>query len=282
MSKNKNIDKKEYSVKYPKKEKAYAIIPHGAVPFESAVVGVTYPSVDYEISRSENHRVCVFEYVLSGEGEIFIDGEWQTVTAGDFYILPAVKSHTYRSSHDDPWEKIWINYISEYMPNLLKAYGVNGGVYRSENVARYFEELSELAKENDLNEDTAFKIADRLYKIVNIAAMQNVKAEEDNLEMRKIISSYIYKKLNLDEFAKRLNMSKSNAIRVYKKKYDTTPYEDLITLKIEAAKTLLADTTLTIKEIAEKLCIYDEHYFSSLFLARIGVRPGIYRKENSM
>ena len=282
MSNNEKIDKKEYRVKYPKKERACAIIPHNAIPFESAVIGVTYPSADYEISRSENHRVCVFEYVLSGEGEIFIDGGWQTASVGDFYILPAFKAHTYRSSHDDPWEKIWINYVSDYMPNLLKAYCVNGGVYHSDKVAHYFKELSELARSTSLDGETAFRIADLLYKIVKVAAIQNERADEDNYEMKKLISSYIYKKLNLDEFAKTLNMSKSNAIRLYKKQYGITPYEDLINLKIEAAKTLLTDTSLAIKEISEKLCIYDEHYFSTLFLSRTGVRPGIYRKENSM
>ncbi|MBR5322489.1 MAG: AraC family transcriptional regulator [Clostridia bacterium] len=282
MNIDKNIEKKEYQVKYPQKERAYAIIPHGAVPFESAVVGITYPSADYEMSRSEKHRVCVFEYVMSGEGEIFIDGKRQSATAGDFYILPAGKAHAYRSSHDNPWEKIWVNYVSEYMPTLLGAYGIKGGVYHSDKVARYFEELSQLAKENILGNDTFFRIADILYKIVKAAAIQNEKADEDNLEMKRLIASYIYKKLNLDEFANMLNMSKTNAIRLYKKRYGITPYEDLINMKIEAAKTLLTDTTLPIKEISEKLCIYDEHYFSSLFLSKTGKRPSIYRKGNSM
>ena len=282
MSNTNGIDKKEYNVKYPKKEKAYAIIPHGAIPFESAAVGITYPSPDYEINRNANNRICLFEYVLSGEGEVFIESAWQNVTAGDFYILPAGRVHSYRSSYDNPWEKIWINYVSDYMLDMLKAYGINGGVYRSDKVCRYFEELLELTKETNLTDETAFKIADRLHRIVGIAAMQNIKAEEDDLGMKRIIASYVYKKLNLDEFAREINMSKSNAIRLYKKKYGITPYEDLINMKLEAAKTFLSDTTLPIKEISEKLCIYDEHYFSTLFLAKTGVRPGIYRKENSM
>jgi AraC-like DNA-binding protein len=282
MSKLNGIDKKEYSVKYPKREKAYAIIPHSAIPFESAAVGITYPSPDYEINRNANNRICLFEYVLSGEGEVLINGRWQTVTAGDYYILPSGTIHSYRSSHDNPWEKIWINYVSDYMPNMLKSYGINGGVYRSDKVWRYFEELLELTKETNLTDETAFKIADRLHRIVGIAAMQNIKAEEDDLGMKRIISSYVYKKLNLDEFAKEINMSKSNAIRLYKKKYGITPYEDLINMKIEAAKTFLSETGLPIKEIGEKLCIYDEHYFSALFMKRTGKRPGEYRKENSI
>ncbi|MBQ4115803.1 MAG: helix-turn-helix transcriptional regulator, partial [Clostridia bacterium] len=143
-------------------------------------------------------------------------------------------------------------------------------------------ELLELTKETNLTDETAFKIADRLHRIVGITAMQSIRLEEDDLGMKRIMSSYVYKKLSLDEFAKEINMSKSNAIRLYKKKYGITPYEDLINMKIEAAKTFLSETGLPIKEIAEKLCIYDEHYFSTLFMKRTGKRPGEYRKENSM
>ena len=146
MSNNGLINKQEFSVKYPKKEKAYAFVPHGSIPFETAVVGMTYPSPEYEINRNERTRVCLFEYVLSGEGEVYIDGKWQTAKAGDYYILPAGRAHSYRSSREKPWGKIWINYVSEYMPKLLDAYGIKGGVYRSEKVRGYFEELLELTR----------------------------------------------------------------------------------------------------------------------------------------
>jgi AraC-like DNA-binding protein len=110
------------------------------------------------------------------------------------------------------------------MADFLKAYGINGGIYRSENVKIYFDELTELTKRDDLSENTAFKIADRIHKIVRCAAL-NREETEDEWGMRRLLSSYVYKKLNLDEFAKKMHMSKSNVIRLYKKKYGITPYE---------------------------------------------------------
>lgn len=280
MSKYGSIDKSEYGVKYPKKEKAYVFIPHNGIPFESAAVGITYPSADYEINRSEKTRVCLFEYVISGEGEVFLDGRWHTVSAGDFYILPSGMEHHYRSSHTAPMEKIWVNYVSEYMPQFLNSYGIGGGIYRSDGVRNCFDELTEITMEDNLTDETAFRIADRLHRIVRMAATRNAVSGEDERGLRRVLFSYVYKKFSLDEMAERLSISKSNVIRLYKKTYGMTPNNDLINLKIEAAKRLLEETTLPIKEIADKLCIYDEHYFSTLFLARTGLRPGEHRKRN--
>ena len=278
MSNGEIINKKVYGVKYPHKEKAYVFIPHNCIPFECAIVGETYPFPGYEIKRNAKNRICLFEYVVSGEGEVFVDGKWQNVSSGDFYILPSGREQHYRSSSSVPWQKIWINYTADYMADFLKAYGINGGIYRSENVKIYFDELTELTKRDDLSENTAFKIADRIHKIVRCAAL-NREETEDEWGMRRLLSSYVYKKLNLDEFAEKMHMSKSNVIRLYKKKYGITPYEELLRMKIEAAKTLLSETNLPIKEIAAKVCILDEHYFSSLFLERTGNRPGSYRKD---
>ena len=278
MSNNELINKNEYGVKYPSKERAYAFIPHNKIPFESAIVGETYPFPGYEINRSENTKICLFEYIVSGEGEVFVGGRWQYAKAGDFYILPSGQKQHYRSSSVDPWRKIWINYTAPYMESFLSAYGIVGGIYRSESVRVYFDELTFLAKTDDLSENTAFKIADRIHRIVRCAAL-NREETEDEWGMRRLLCSYVYKKLNLDEFAEKMHMSKSNVIRLYKKKYGITPYEELIRMKIEAAKTLLGETSLPIKEIAAKVCITDEHYFSSLFLERTGIRPGSYRKD---
>lgn len=279
MSNIENIEVAEYPVTYPIKEKAYAFVPHNGIPFKSAALGITNPTANYSINRL-NSGICLFEYVLEGEGEVLIGGKWKRVTAGDFYIMSAGIDHVYRSLESNPWKKLWINYSSDYMPAFLHSYGIESGVFHSESVRVYFEELIELPKSDDLSEQTYFRIADRLHKIIRMAAMLNSNATDDEYGMRRILASYVHKKLNLDELAESLHMSKSNIIRIFKKKYNVTPYEYVISLRIETAKILLRDTKLSIREIADKLVFFDEHYFSSLFLKKVGVRPGIYRNTS--
>lgn len=278
MSNIENISVAEYPVTYPVKEKAYAFVPHNGIPFRSAALGITNPTENYSINR-HNSLICLFEYVLEGEGEVYINGEWKRVVPGDFYIISSGIDHIYRSVRSNPWKKLWINYSSDYMPSFLRSYGIEIGIFHSESVKMYFEELIDLPKSEGLSEETYFRIADRLHKIVRVAAMLNKESLDDEYGMRRFLSGYVHKKLNLDEFAEELHMSKSNAIRVFKKKYGATPYEYLIGLRMETAKILLRDTKLSIREIADKLVFFDEHYFSALFLKKVGVRPGIYRSS---
>ena len=277
-----NYEFREASVQYPKTEKAYAFFSYDEIPFQSATVGITNPGPRYSMKRSALFEVCVFEYVLEGEVEIFLDGEWKIASAGDFYILSPRVEHRYRSSQKNPCKKIWVNYVCGYMYEFLKSYGVRTGIYHSSSVKIYFDELLNIVEEPNKTEDTPFRVADLLHKIVKVAAKEKKKEQVDEYEMVRQISEYVYKKLNLDELAENMHMSKSNLIRKFKKQFSTTPYEYLIEMKLEAAKILLRDTQMTIKEISAKLAINDEHYFSSLFLKRVGERPLAYRRKESI
>ena len=86
---------------------------------------------------------------------------------------------------------------------------------------------------------------------------------------------------SLDELSEKLHISKSNVIRIFKKRYGITPYEYLLSSKIDAAKVLLQSTQMTVREIADRLCVSDEHYFSTLFCNRVGMRPSDFRKNGS-
>ena len=274
MSNKENAIISTSTVAYPSKERAYAFIPNNSVPFKSAVIGITNPTPNYEIRRKDA-RICLFEYVLEGNGEILRDGEWIKVSAGDFYILPAGIDHIYRSSKTTPWKKLWINLDSGYMPSLLSAYGINGGVFRSDEARSYFEELFTLPKSDHPTVDIYYEITARLERIVAIAS----RVAREDRGMINVISKYIYRKITLDEIACELHLSKSSLIRSFRKNHGTTPYEYLINLRIQSAKILLRDTSLSIKEIADKLAFTDEHYFSSIFLERVGTRPTAYRKS---
>lgn len=265
-------------VKYPRQEFATAIITEDCIPFKSAVIGITYPTKDYVIER-EKSSVSVFEYVLEGEGELFVEGEWKKVKAGDIYILREGEDHYYRASARNPWKKIWINYESSYISKMLDSYKIKSGVYRSDSARSLFSDLLECSRGASVSKNLCFFIADCLHRIINGVALDQAPEVSDGGIIREAVEGYVYKKLSLDELSDSLNMSKSNIIRVFKKEYGVTPYEHLISLKIAAAKLLLENTGMTVKQIADKLCVSDEHYFSSLFLSRVGIRPRDYRKN---
>lgn len=274
-----NFKKFDYILKYPEKEKAIGIVAQNATPFKSAVIGITSPVPEHKIERSTPWSCVGFEYVLHGEGEVLIGGEWIKASEGSVFILREGEEHDYRANKSSPWQKIWINYNASYVANFLDAYGIKTGVYRAPEARTYFERAIELADSPDSFSDLCYTLAECVHNIAATVSKGVTRGEDgDHRRIRDALDLAIYKKGELDGIAASLHMSKSNMIRVFKKHYGKTPYDYLLDQKIEAAKLLLSGTGISVREIADMLCILDEHYFSSLFLKRVGMRPRDFRR----
>jgi len=270
----------QFKVLYPEKEKAYAFVNDDGRPFENVVVGITNPLPYYKINAPRGRAINIFEYILEGEGEVIVDGKRYTAKAGDVYILREGEPHIYCSKASNPWKKLWINYSSSYMLSFLDAYGIKSGVYHNcENTRALFEKAYECASSGDSYTDIGYGVVECLHEIIHTVAKQSNIASDEARDIKETLNRAVYERVGLDELAERIHMSKSNIIRVFKKKYGVTPYEYILSLKISNAKILLKDTNMTVKEIAEILCFSDERHFSTQFLKRVGVRPRQYRQN---
>lgn len=279
----KETDQRNYSlVKFPEKEIAYALLQTEAHnPFSVAIVGFTEPEPNYLIHRSAGHRFNVLEYVVEGEGELFLNGAWRTVKAGHAYLLRAGEEHLYRSVKSNPWKKMWINYVADYFPSLLNAYRLQTGIYTCPEVQNYFELALETVKREKNDAATGNRLAECVHKIVSLyaASLDAVRMPEE-YRICEALNAALYQKADLNRLSEDLHLSKSSLIRIFKRCYGITPYEYLLNAKIDAAKALLLTTRISVKVLSERFGFEDEHYFSTLFYRRVGMRPGEFRKMN--
>ena len=268
-------------VAYPFTEEAMAFSDTSGLPIHDITIGITNPDKNYKISR-KNLPFFTFEYVIEGKGELVKNGVKMPVVKGDTYILTLNDSIEYRSIPSSPMRKLWINFKCDYMEKMLEGYNLTTGVYKADT-GSLFENLLYYSKSDKPFFEIYSAIADCIHNIViKVALSKKLNVLIEAHYIKEYLLSAVYKKISLEELSKSLNMSESNVIRIFKKNFGVTPYEFLINAKIDAAKLLLSSSAMSVKEIADRIKITDEHYFSSVFYKKTGLRPTAYRKAQKV
>jgi len=68
-------------------------------------------------------------------------------------------------------------------------------------------------------------------------------------------------------------------MRIFKKNTDKRPNEYLTELRLDEAKRLMSDSTVSVAEAAERSGFRDAGYFSTVFRKHMGIPPSEYRRR---
>lgn len=101
-------------------------------------------------------------------------------------------------------------------------------------------------------------------------------------ELFSLIDSYLksnlYSQVSLNDLSAAFHVSPSYISRVMKKYSNSTLMQYYLDLKIaEARKLMQSNPSIKIKELADALCFYDQHYFSKVFKEYAGCNPSEYK-----
>lgn len=126
---------------------------------------------------------------------------------------------------------------------------------------------------------TLRKIKDEL---LSEQALLNTERETSTEDIVKSIVQYLQinyaNEINFTQIASGYNFSASYLTKIFKEHTGTSPIKYLIEYRIKTAKSLLKDTNLTVKEIAEKTGFVDQFYFSKCFKNYCGLTPSQYKE----
>ena len=250
-------------------------------PIRVESIGITHPDKDYFIER-KHADYYILEYVKSGKGHIVCDGNEYTVTQGCVYLIHPGMKHKYYSDKKEPYEKIWINFLSGVFTDILSAYGLAKTVYfEDSDCEEYFNKLITLAENYTDNGQIYLEVSEIIFQII-LKLVKNTNQKKvstiANL-LKETLDRSIYSKITIENIAEDMNISKSQLCREFKKYYDLSPYQYLINRRLSIAETLLLETTVSIREISDLLCFVDAYSFSNLFKKKLGVSPKKYREN---
>lgn len=252
-------------------------------PFYVELTGITYPDPHYQIERKNSPIFCI-EFIIEGEGIVYVDNTPYYPRKGDIYILPPGHNQLYYSSPVNPWKKIWMNVYGPLCDVLIPFYHLESTVL-IHNLDLYplFFKFLQTCRQREAQTNEIFLQASYIFhEILSRISTHLYTIPQSHhpvaIKIRDYIDKNIYNKFSLKELSKIACLSPSQLNRIFKKEYGATPYEYILTQKIETAKTLLTNTNISVKETAYRLNFADEHYFSNIFKKKCGKPPREYTK----
>lgn len=281
-----HIRKKDISSFNGLEDEVLTYIYHSAqkAPLSIECFGITYPNPNFHIRRTDA-TYFILEYIISGKGYLVVDGKKHTLHANDVYLLEPGSSHEYYADKEDPFKKIWINFKSDLFFMILNEYNLKQTyVFHDTDIMEDMSNIIALEKVSVYN-DQIYKTASKyLFNIfMTLAEKKQLVPSESPIaqqilaELDKAIDSNV----SIDDICNKLFISRSKAIREFKKYYNTTPHAYLLDRKISFAKMLLQNSRHSIKSISAHLGFADEKYFANVFKSRTGMTPSQYRKSRT-
>jgi AraC family transcriptional regulator len=98
-------------------------------------------------------------------------------------------------------------------------------------------------------------------------------------KIRSYIRENLTSQLSLDELARVVEMSPNYFLSLFRQATGVTPHKYVIQMRLELAHELLAQSKLTLLQIAQRCGFQDQSQFTTTFRRFTGVTPGQYRRQ---
>jgi AraC-like DNA-binding protein len=108
--------------------------------------------------------------------------------------------------------------------------------------------------------------------------IKSAKDETFRVRFLKYLQNHICEKLDIEEMAVAMNMSKSSFAHRIKMILGASPAKVFLACKTEKAAELLKNSDWSIKEISSYLGFEDQFHFSKVFKRHFNMTPSSFRK----
>lgn len=257
-------------------------------PLFIEMAGDEFVASNYYIRR-DKAAVNVVCYVVTGIGTVRTKGREVTAAAGDLFVLEELEFQEYFVDPDRPWHVLWFNIVGPLLPALLHSYHLDSQILYpnvGKAVARYFYDAMDICRSEQDTVSKQQEMSSIVFRILLSLSRANIQTEQSYSNQMQMILDYLEKsiyseqstKLNYAEMGRALLLSPRQITRIFYLEMKCSPYTYYSGLRLEKARKYLESTTLSVKEISERLDYCDASYFSNAFKHRFGVSPNQCRK----
>lgn len=230
-----------------------------------------------------------YHLVLISKGEGIFEsksaGKRKLHTNDAFFLFPG-EWHRYKPLKNTGWTEHWVGFSGKMAEAFIKEYFFKkenpiANKFNNQLVSKLFKTLQQLVDEEPYGfQRTAAGICIQLMtEFCNTQHGSELKHESPVSRAKHIMNEKIDEEIDFTTLAKNLGISYSKFRSDFKRQTGLPPLQYFLLLKIEKAKGLLLNKTISSKQIAYTIGFESDFYFCRLFKKKTGLTPKKFREN---
>ena len=226
----------------------------------------------------------IIHYVTAGRGYYNAN----PVETGQGFLMTPGHIEEYHADPEDPWELLWIVSEDPVMGSLFPAYAADAATgiftYDHVNAVRHVADTLRMMPRRTASSTQLLELFLSLFKHHDRSDLHNQKHshQESYVDFALEYIHLNYQScITVQELTQILGVSQPYLFRIFKSVTGKSPKQYLGDYRILQAKKLLAETDMTITEVAASVGYADALAFSKFFRNRQGISPQQYRQNKN-
>ncbi|WP_165763753.1 AraC family transcriptional regulator [Halalkalibacter urbisdiaboli] len=249
---------------------------------------VTSRSYSWDGVTRKEKDIYIFQYTLSGEGALTIDGETYYVKKGQAFMVKVPSEHIYYLPEQSvEWEFIFLTLQGEAAAtcweNMTRQYGNLFQIPIESDLMKHVFEIYKQAYEHNLHDPYYSSSQAYMFLMLCYRHFKQYKPNDhlpdSIMRATHFIQLHYQNYVTVDDIAVASGLSKYYLIKRFRETMNMTPNQYLTKVRLEHAVHLLKQTNFTIKEIAIKVGYSNDNYFNKVFKKVVGISPGEFRQN---
>ncbi|WP_059104110.1 AraC family transcriptional regulator [Shouchella shacheensis] len=245
------------------------------------------PSYSWDGQQRNDKDKVVFQYTLSGTGELELEGQLYTIGPQQafFVSLPGNHRYYFPENAGEPWEFIYVTLEGEEAlrmhQSLTRQYGPVLTMNRDAEPIHllfqlYFDTVAGKVDDAYLGSNKAYEWLTSLFRLMKGRGGRTLK--DPIAKAVHYIETSFAEPLTVDRLADRAGLSKYYFIKQFKEELDITPMQYVAIVRMKKAAALLSQTDVQVAEVAHAVGFDDPNYFNKVFKKVVGTSASVFRK----
>ncbi|MCA0755858.1 AraC family transcriptional regulator [Paenibacillus sp. N4] len=228
-----------------------------------------------------------FAYTVQGRAWLDIDDKSYTVEPATLYFLPAGTRQSFGTEGDEPFVRYWCHFRMElsdtqFIKSLQLPHFVN---VQDDRMMQYlFAKMIAAQQSASVTRDLRMKavLLEMLAYYLDESRVQQHLVSDQGFgvkwnEVLAYIEDNLHLNIQVEDLARLAFLHPNYFITSFKSMMGCSPIQYVTNRRIANAKLLLADTALSVSEVAKRVGMQN-HYLSRLFKRYTGITPVQYRR----